>query len=124
MQNDIDHGVRVKELRSGKELTTLFPPGVKLGPALLSDGFEGYCNFEGGWANAKQGVEFAIAKLRRLGARIEPNKLVRGLTPDGMGVILEDGTVTRANLIVIASGSWTPSTFFGLGVAEHLVATG
>lgn len=123
LQNDIDHGVRVKELHSGTELSSFLPPGVKLGPALLS-GFEGYFNFDSGWANAKQAMEIATAKARQLGARIELNKIVCGITPDGLGVKLEDGTETRADWIVIASGSWTPSAFPGLGIADHVLATG
>jgi sarcosine oxidase / L-pipecolate oxidase len=123
LQNDADHGVRVQRLSSNTELSLLFPPDIRLGPTFLS-GFEGYCNFEAGWANAKQGIELALAKVLQLGARIEPNKLVCGLTSDGLGVRLEDGTETRANVIVIASGSWTPSAFPTLGVAERVLATG
>lgn len=123
LQNDIDHGVRVKRLHSSTELAPHFPIGLKLGKTLMSD-FEGYLNCDGGWANAKQGVELAMARIRRLGGRIEPDKCVCEISSDGLGVKLEDGTVTRANLIVIASGSWTPSAFPGLDVAQRVVATG
>lgn len=123
LQNDIDHGVRVKRLSGSADLLPHFPADIKLGPRMLS-GFEGYLNLDGGWANAKQGVELAMAKVRELGARFEPNKRVCGLASDGRGVTLEDGTETRARLIVIASGSWTPSAFPGLGVTQRIVATG
>ncbi|KAF8515559.1 FAD dependent oxidoreductase [Gautieria morchelliformis] len=123
LQNDVDHGMRVQRLSSSADLSLLLPPDITFGPT-LSSGFEGYCNFEAGWANAKQGIELALAKVRQLGARIEPSKLVCGLTSDGLGVKLEDGTETRANVIVIASGSWTPSAFPALGVAERVLATG
>ncbi|KAF8589336.1 FAD dependent oxidoreductase [Ramaria rubella] len=123
LKNDIDHGARVEQLRSSDEASPLFPVGVPLGP-LISSGFQGYVNFDGGWAYAKQGVELLLAKVRKLGARVEPNKPVCGLMEDGLGVKLDDNSEVRADLIIIASGSWTPSTFPDLGISERVLATG
>jgi sarcosine oxidase/L-pipecolate oxidase len=125
LQNDIDQGVRVKEIHDqlGTEVRALFPAGVELGPS-LSAGFEGYFNFDSGWANAKRGVECAMAIVCKLGGVIESNRRVCGLASDGKGVRLEDGTEIKADYIVIATGSWTPSSFPDLDVSERVLATG
>lgn len=123
LQNDIDVGANVKALHSSEELRAHIPYSGSLGSSLTC-GFEGYITFDGGWANARQGVEITLQKVRQLGARIELGKLVSGLSSDGYGLKLEDGSELRADVIVVASGSWTPSCFPGLGVADRVVATG
>ncbi|KAF8517749.1 FAD dependent oxidoreductase [Hysterangium stoloniferum] len=124
MQNDLDNGVRVKQIHTGAQVEALFPTGVERGAVLSSSEFEGFLNLDGGWANAKQGIECAMANVCKLGGIIKSNCRVCGLTADAGGVRLEDGTEIKSDYIVVATGSWTPSSFPDLGVSERVLATG
>lgn len=105
--------------------STVFPDSVKTGPAL--EGAFGYLNLESGWAFATRGIEMLISRVIALGGKVLGGKAVTGLirqdgdsgSPDGLGlgrtrtsgVTLADGSSISASLVVIASGSWTASTF-------------
>lgn len=115
--------MRVKELHSGEDVRSLFSPGVPLGSGLVGP-FEGYINIDSGWAKAQQGVEIAMELVLKLGGRILADKRVTRITSEGNGVTLEDGTELKADLILIATGAWTPSTFGDLGLADRILATG
>ncbi|KIJ27450.1 hypothetical protein M422DRAFT_37755 [Sphaerobolus stellatus SS14] len=123
LANDKSCGVHIQEFQNGEELRSIYPPNIELGPLLLHK-FEGYLNKDSGWAKARQAVELAIEQVRRLGGRVEGNKQVVGILPDGQGVKLSDGTEVKAELVVIATGSWTPSTFGSLGLSDRVSATG
>ncbi|KIJ52363.1 hypothetical protein M422DRAFT_74013 [Sphaerobolus stellatus SS14] len=123
LANDKSCSVHIQEFQNGEELRSIYSPNIELGPLLL-DKFEGYLNKDSGWAKARQGVELAIEQVRRLGGRVEGNKQVVGILPDGQGVKLSDGTEMKAELAVIATGSWTPSTFGSLGLSDRVLATG
>lgn len=93
-------------------MRTVFPDGVKTGSAF--DGAFGYVNFESGWAFATRGIEMLMSRVIALGGKVLGGKAVTGLIrSDGRtsGVTLADGSSMNAGLVVIASGSWTASTF-------------
>ena len=95
-------------------MRTVFPDGVRTGSAF--DGAFGYVNLESGWAFATRGIEMLMSRVIALGGKVMGGKAVTGLIrPDGgrrtSGVTLADGSSISARLVVIASGSWTASTF-------------
>ena len=96
-------------------MRTVFPDSVKTGSTF--DGAFGYVNFESGWAVATRGIEMLMSRVIASGGKVLGGKAVTGLIrpPDGggrtSGVTLADGSSISARLVVIASGSWTASTF-------------
>ena len=111
--NDVALGARtVKFSSSGDALRTVFPDSVKTGPAI--EGASGYLNLDSGWAFAARGIEMLMSRVIALGGKVMGGKAVTGLIrQDGRtsGVTLADGSSIGASLVVIASGSWTASTF-------------
>lgn len=112
--NDVALGARTIKFSSGDSdsMRTVFPDSVKTGSAL--DGAFGYVNLESGWAFATRGIEMLMSRVIALGGKVMGGKAVTGLIrPDGRtsGVRLADGSSISACLVVIASGSWTASTF-------------
>ena len=110
--NDVALGARTIKFSSGDAMRTVFPASVKTGPAL--DGAFGYVSLESGWAVAARGVEMLMSRVIALGGKVIGGKAVTGLIrSDGRtsGVMLADGSSISACLVVIASGSWTASTF-------------
>ena len=111
--NDVALGARTIKFSSGDDMRTIFPDGVKTGSAL--DGAFGYVNLDSGWAFATRGIEVLMSRVIALGGKVIGGKTVTGLIrPDGRrtsGVTLADGPSISACLVVIASGSWTASTF-------------
>ncbi|GJJ08116.1 hypothetical protein Clacol_002324 [Clathrus columnatus] len=126
LQNDRDHGVRVKEYRHNdnlkEDIQVLFGETVQLGSSIIN--FDGYLNLDSGWAHAQQAIELLLEHVRQLGGEIEPNKRVSELSEDGKGVKFQDGTEDKADIVIIATGSWTPSTFPNFGVTNRILATG
>lgn len=123
-QNDIALGAQIRDLRTAAEISSIFPKGV---PTASFDGFGGYLNLEGGWAFSSQGVQILLDRVQKLGARVLAGKAVVDLLKqDGKtsGVVCADGSSYAANLVVIASGSWTPSTFPSLPLYGKCVASG
>lgn len=112
--NDVALGARTIKFSSGDAMRTVFPNSVKTGSAL--DGAFGYVNFDSGWAFATRGIEMLTSRVIALGGKVMGGKSVTGLIrPDGgrtSGVTLADGSSISASLVVIASGSWTASTFW------------
>ena len=105
----------------------VFPADVKTGA--LFERAPGYINLDSGWAHAARGVEKLTARVIALGGRVVCGKAVTGLVRDDggttSGVRLADGSSMRACLVVIASGSWTASTFRGdLDLREKCLSTG
>lgn len=114
--NDVALGARTIKFSSGDDddaMRTVFPDGVKTGSAF--DGAFGYVNLDSGWAFATRGIEMLMSRVIALGGKVMGGKAVTGLIrpPDGRtsGVTLADGSSISARLVVIASGSWTASTF-------------
>lgn len=122
LRNDIDHGVRIKEFGSSDSIPNFFGEGIPLGSTILN--FNGYLNVDSGWANAQQAMELLLRHVAKLGCRLEPGKSVSGISSDGKGVTFEDSSEEKADIVIIATGSWTPCTFPELGITERVVATG
>ncbi|KAI0692103.1 FAD dependent oxidoreductase [Cytidiella melzeri] len=123
--NDVASGARIKDLQNAAEIRKIFPPSAQTSSF---EGFAGYINYEGGWAFASQGVSLLIDKVTKLGAQVVPGKAVVDLVKDRdgktTGVRCADGSSYEADLVVVASGSWTPSTFPKLDLYDKCLATG
>lgn len=123
--NDRTIGARIADLRDASAIRSIFPTGVKIASF---EGAEGYFNRDGGWAAAAQGVETLLKKVRDKGVEVLAGRPVTGLIKDTegrtVGVKTQDGTVLDADLVVIASGSWTPATFRTLDLKGKCLATG
>jgi sarcosine oxidase/L-pipecolate oxidase len=133
--NDVALGMRTIKFSSGRDALThrraVFPADtdtVKPGPAF--DGAPGYLNLDSGWAFATRGIEALMSRVIASGGKVMGGKAVTGLVRrrrDGRtsGVALADGSSVAARLVVIASGSWTASTFRDLYLDdEKFVSTG
>jgi len=103
----------IKFSSSDDAVRTIFPDSVKTGSAF--DRAFGYVNLESGWACATRGIEMLMSRVIELGGKVMGGKAVTGLIRSGggrtSGVTLADGSSISASLVVIASGSWTASTF-------------
>ncbi|KAI0302378.1 FAD dependent oxidoreductase [Multifurca ochricompacta] len=123
--NDLTLGVRTVKLDSGDAARAVFPANVKTG--ISFERSLGYLNLDSGWALAAQGVEKLMARVITLGGKVVSGMAVVGLMrEDGRtsGVRLADGSSISARLVVIASGSWTASTFPELNLGESCLSTG
>ena len=111
---------------------TTFPQGVRTGPAFEPQA-EGaaaiaYFSLDAGWATAARAVEMLMARVIASGGNVLGGKTVMGLIREGdggtCGVTLADGSSIRASLVVIASGSWSASTFRELALSEKCISIG
>ncbi|KAI0783071.1 FAD dependent oxidoreductase [Abortiporus biennis] len=122
--NDVALGARIEKFSSPDAIRTLFSGDIELGSF---DGRTGYLNKDGGWAFAAQGVSRLQSKVEALGGKVIPGKAVTSLLQkDGKtsGVKCADGSEYEAELVVLASGSWTASTFTTLDLKKTCLATG
>ena len=123
--NDRTLGARIEDLKNATAIRAIFPATAKTGSF---EGAEGYLNRDGGWAAAAQGVEILLRKVRDEGIPVLPGKAVTELMRDTdgrtVGVKCQDGSVFDADLVVVASGSWTPATFKTLNLHGKCLATG
>jgi len=120
--------MRASKYDSGDAIPrTIFPEGVNVGPT-LTGGTTTFLNLDSGWAAAARAVEMLMTRVIALGGKVLGGKTVTGLVreDDGRtcGVTLADGSSIRASLVVIASGSWTASTFRELELSEKCLSTG
>ena len=128
--NDLALGVRVLSLEDEESRRSIFDNGVGLGTAFTRRGCFAYLNLDAGWVYAEGGTRHALEKVRALGgiviAATEVKALVRenGDTGRTTGVRCTDDTVYFAALVILATGSWTPSTFPGLISQSQCFATG
>ncbi|KAF8270483.1 FAD dependent oxidoreductase [Lactarius quietus] len=125
--NDVATGMRTVQFNSGSAVRdALFRADVKTGAAF--DRTPGYVNLDSGWAHAARGVEQLTARVTELGGRVVCGAAVTGLVRDEgqttTGVRLADGSSMHARLVVLASGSWTASTFRELDLREKCLSTG
>ncbi|KAI9465297.1 FAD dependent oxidoreductase [Lactarius psammicola] len=128
--NDVATGVRTVKFSSGDAMrATVFPASVQTGASL--ERVPGYINLDSGWALAARGVENLIARVIALGGRVIGGNTVTGLVREETvggrtttGVRLADGSCMSARLVVIASGSWTASTFRELDLRKNCLSTG
>lgn len=114
--NDLALGVRVLTLEDEERRKVVFPDGVELGTAFTSDCFA-YLNRDGGWVYAEGGTRRALENVLALGGTVVGGKAVKDLVKKNgesgrtTGVWCTDESVYPAELVVLAAGSWTPSTF-------------
>ncbi|KAI9508539.1 FAD dependent oxidoreductase [Russula earlei] len=134
-ENDVALRARTVRFDSAKDrdgsaaLRAVFPDDVETGSSF--EGAAAYLNLDSGWASAARGVEVLMARVTALGGKVVRGKGVAGLLRDPeeggrtSGVILADGSSIVARLVVIASGSWTASTFRDLDhLVEKCISTG
>ncbi|PPQ88449.1 hypothetical protein CVT25_011575 [Psilocybe cyanescens] len=123
-KNDVAMGATVKILKESNAIRSVFSPQVHTGSFGQCSG---YLNSDGGWANAGQGLTLLINKVRDLSGNVVPEKCVVKILREkhgATGVECSDGTIFSASLVIIATGSWTPSAFPDLGLGEICLATG
>ncbi|KAJ3519778.1 hypothetical protein NM688_g9253 [Phlebia brevispora] len=123
--NDLAIGSRVVELKTPSDIRAIFPASAKTSSF---EGVYGYLNRDGGWAHAARGVEILMHKVEKAGAKIVPGKSVVGLFRDAngktVGVRCKDGSRYDADIVVVAAGSWTPSSFPEVDLLGKCLATG
>ncbi|KAG6841377.1 hypothetical protein C0991_011717 [Blastosporella zonata] len=111
-QNDVALGAKVTHLSDAEAIRASFISKV---PTAAFEGHTGYLNMEGGWADAGQGIAIMIERVISLGGKVLPGKRVNRISQNNggktNGVECEDGTFYEAATVVIATGSWTTSTF-------------
>ncbi|KAG6813524.1 hypothetical protein H0H92_010229 [Tricholoma furcatifolium] len=111
-QNDVALGATLTQLAHADVIRDAFPSGVPTG---TFENSSGYLNMEGGWANAGQGIAVMLETVVSLGGKVIPGKTVNRVTRDDKGqtngVECNDGTLYQATVVVLATGSWTSSTF-------------
>jgi sarcosine oxidase/L-pipecolate oxidase len=109
--NDLEMGQRVVLLNDQSAIRDIFPSQAQVGDFYQHTG---YLNRDSGWANARQGLSILMSKITALNGKILGGKNVTELIHQGQkttGVRCTDGTVVEADLVVLATGSWTASTF-------------
>ena len=127
--NDLALGVRVVNLEDEEKRKAVFGGGVELGTAFTRDCFA-YLNRDGGWVYAEGGTRRALENVRALGGTVIGGKAVKELVKDNMetgrttGVRCIDGSIYSAELVVLAAGSWTSSTFPESIPQSQCLATG
>ncbi|KAG8898994.1 hypothetical protein FRB99_007005 [Tulasnella sp. 403] len=126
--NDKAAGASVVELPDQSAIRSIIPAQVPIGDM---GGATGYINKSNGWANAGAGVSAMLQKVKDLGGKVLPGTKVSGLRfEDGngkvLGVNLQNGGEVEADIVILATGSWTPSTFgtYCRGITDRLTATG
>ncbi|KAI0036149.1 FAD dependent oxidoreductase [Vararia minispora EC-137] len=122
--NDVAIGARLTRLTDAQAIHSMFPTGVSLGPFT---GIQGYLNQDGGWAFAAQGVAKLLERVKALGATVVSGKAATELVrreERAIGVRCADGEIFGADLIVLASGSWTACSFPELDLGLRCLATG
>ena len=111
---------RVIELRTTQQATGLYPATVRaaLGEAFQFEGQVGYFNPQGGWAEALNATKAVLDEAKRVGAQVVPNAEVVSLVyapakdemtkkPRATGVRTADGRTFLADVVVLATGSWS-----------------
>jgi len=124
--NDLAHGVRVVNLEDEGKRKAVFPGGVELGTAFTRDCFA-YLNRDSGWVYAEGGTRRALENVRARGGTVIGGKAVKELVKENgetIGVRCTDDSVYSAELVVLATGSWTPSTFPESVPQSQCLATG
>lgn len=123
-KNDVALGTKVKLLNDGNAIRSTFPSHT---PTADFAGCAGYLNRSSGWADAGQGTSMLLDEVKALNGKVLPGMNVTRILREGgqtTGVECSDGTVFDAALVILAAGSWTPSTFPELDLSRICLATG
>ena len=124
--NDLALGIRVVNLEDVEKRKDVFPAGVQLGTTFARDCFA-YLNRDSGWVYAEGGTRRALENVRALGGTVIGGRAVKELVKENgetVGVRCADDSVYSAELVVLATGSWTPSTFPESVPQSQCLATG
>ncbi|KAF8633404.1 hypothetical protein AX17_004575 [Amanita inopinata Kibby_2008] len=123
-KNDVALGARVRQLNGGDAIRSVFPSRVHTAPFSHR---MGYVNYDGGWADASQGLSMMIQKVKSLNGKFITGKTACGLVRRNgrtVGVKCTDGSAYEAAMVILAVGSWTASTFTQLSLEKRCLATG
>ncbi|KAF8891769.1 FAD dependent oxidoreductase [Infundibulicybe gibba] len=123
-QNDLTVGATLHHLKDSDAIRAVFPSQISTGSFARRTG---YLNLDGGWANASQGLKLMTSKVAGLGGKFVLGKTVTGLIRRNgrtTGVQCSDGIIFDAELVILATGSWTPSAFPELDIQNNCLATG
>ncbi len=123
-ENDVAVGATVEPLLKPEAIHSALPNTVRVS---LADNARGYINRDGGWVFASQGIQRMMDKVVSLGGNIIPGKAVSELCRSNgrvSTVRCADGSAYDADLVVLATGSWSASTFPDLGLQTRCLATG
>ena len=127
--NDLALGVRVVNLEDEERRKAAFGGGLELGTAFTRDCFA-YLNRDGGWVHAEGGTRRALENVKVLGGTVIGGKAVKELVKENgergrtTGVRCIDDSIYSAELVVLAAGSWTSSTFPESIPQSQCLATG
>lgn len=129
--NDLELGCTLVPLSDPQSIRSVFPPEVRTGSfegdELTPQRRTGYLNRDCGWADAGQGIRILLSQVEKMGALIRPGQPVARINQSEgktTGVTCTDGAIYEAELVIIATGSWTPSTFPDLELQNKCRATG
>lgn len=136
--NEIAAGASIPpNIEAGTSLASYFPSGVAIGSSITES--QGYFNPVGGWADAEMGIQALLDKVRSMGSvvrssanviRLKFNTTLLVSSPPSptnvTGVYLDSGEIVAADVIIIATGSWTPSLFPdpSFGITSKVASTG
>ncbi|KAG1716485.1 hypothetical protein ID866_689 [Astraeus odoratus] len=142
-ENDLAEGAPVVVLPDAESIRSTFPPSLRIPTVTQATSrslhnhlgsfadYNGYFNQEGGWVEAARAVEILLNVVMARGAKLEGGKevvmLLRSNTNKSVhtyGVKCTDGSTYLADRVVIATGSWTASSFPGLQLDKKCLATG
>ncbi|KAG8996859.1 hypothetical protein FRB90_012619 [Tulasnella sp. 427] len=91
----------------------------------------GYLNKSSGWVDAEGGMKVLLTKVQQLGGKVLSGKTVATILFDpatnaATGVKLRDGEEHSADVVILATGSWTASSFSAQlpDLSQRLTATG
>jgi sarcosine oxidase/L-pipecolate oxidase len=129
--NDLELGCSLLPLPDPASVRSALPSDVRTG-SFEGDGLvyyrrKGYLNRDGGWADAGQGVRILLSEVKKLGVKVLSEKPVSNIQWDdgkATGVSCADGTTYDADVVVLATGSWTPSAFRDLDLGGRCLSTG
>ncbi|KAG9045673.1 hypothetical protein FS837_005885 [Tulasnella sp. UAMH 9824] len=121
---------QVNDVASGAVVAPLTETSEECPVAHLREA-SGYLNKSGGWADAEGGTRALLTKVQQLGGKVFGGKAVVSplfspTTHAVTGVKLQDGEEIPADVVIFATGSWTPSLFssFFPELSQRLTATG
>ncbi|KIK22355.1 hypothetical protein PISMIDRAFT_505957 [Pisolithus microcarpus 441] len=139
-ENDVAEGARVSLLPDAERIRSTFPASLRTSghehppqSRLLGDfaDYSGYINLDGGWAEATRSIKILLDIVIARGAKVESRKEVLTLLNSSAdksgytcGAICVDGSTYPADRVILATGSWTASSFPGLALDQRCLASG
>ncbi|TFY82998.1 hypothetical protein EWM64_g1011, partial [Hericium alpestre] len=122
--NDVALGSRITILENTESVRAIFPSDVKTGAFVNGPG---YLNLDGGWARAAEGVRRMTSAVVSFGGIVLPGRSAASLVMEEqkvVGIRCSNGEIITGDIVVLATGAWTASTFGNLNVGDKCLATG